>query len=251
MAISNNSTGLRPGVCTSTTRPTAPYEGQHIYETDTDFEYVWNGSAWVVNYVSAASPAFTGTPTAPTAAAGTNTTQLATTAFANTAGGLVYVGQVTAGSAVTTLQLNNVFSATYNAYKIIVSGGTATGTYSLTLQLINSAATVTTTAYSEVFIYSTYASSGVLTANTSNGSGFLRSAVCAASGAPMNGSFELLSPFVATPTQYYNAANPIGGNGGLSIGLQDSNTSFTGLKCTISGGSMTGTILTVYGYKLG
>ena len=81
MAISNNSTGLRPGVCTSTTRPTAPYEGQHIYETDTDIEYVWSGTAWVVNYVSAASPAFTGTPTAPTASAGTNTTQLATTAF--------------------------------------------------------------------------------------------------------------------------------------------------------------------------
>jgi hypothetical protein len=81
MAISNNNTGIRTGVCTSTTRPTAPYEGQHIYETDTDIEYVWNGSAWVVNYVSAASPAFTGTPTAPTATAGTNTTQLATTEF--------------------------------------------------------------------------------------------------------------------------------------------------------------------------
>ena len=47
MAISNNSTGLRPGVCTSTTRPTAPYEGQHIYETDTDLVYLWNGTAWV------------------------------------------------------------------------------------------------------------------------------------------------------------------------------------------------------------
>ena len=88
MAISNNSTGLRPGVCTSSTRPTAPYEGQHIYETDTDIEYVWSGSAWVVNYVSAASPAFTGTPTAPTASGGTNTTQLATTAFVTTADNL-------------------------------------------------------------------------------------------------------------------------------------------------------------------
>ena len=46
MAISNNSTGLRPGVCTSTTRPTAPYEGQMIYETDTDMLGVWNGSSW-------------------------------------------------------------------------------------------------------------------------------------------------------------------------------------------------------------
>lgn len=46
MAISNNSTGLRPGVCTSTTRPTAPYEGQMIYTTDLDTLEIWNGSAW-------------------------------------------------------------------------------------------------------------------------------------------------------------------------------------------------------------
>lgn len=79
MAISNNSRGMQPGVCTSTTRPTAPYEGQMIYETDTDKTLFWNASAWV--NVNSVSPAFTGTPTAPTAAAGTNSTQLATTEF--------------------------------------------------------------------------------------------------------------------------------------------------------------------------
>ena len=48
MGISNFSTsGLKPGVCTSTTRPTAPYEGMMIYETDTDKVLVWNGSAWL------------------------------------------------------------------------------------------------------------------------------------------------------------------------------------------------------------
>lgn len=47
MAISNNSTGLRPGVCTSSTRPSAPYEGQQIYETDTDLQYVYQGSQWI------------------------------------------------------------------------------------------------------------------------------------------------------------------------------------------------------------
>jgi hypothetical protein len=51
MAISNNSTGLRPGVCTSSTRPTAPYEGQMIYETDTDTVVVWNGTSW--RYIAA------------------------------------------------------------------------------------------------------------------------------------------------------------------------------------------------------
>jgi hypothetical protein len=79
MAISNNNVGIRPGVCTSTTRPTAPYEGQTIYETDTDKTLFWNGSAWV--NVNSVSPDFTGTPTAPQAAAGTNTTQIATTAW--------------------------------------------------------------------------------------------------------------------------------------------------------------------------
>ena len=40
-----------------------------------------------------ASPTFTGTPAAPTAATGTNTTQLTTTAFVNTAAGVHSIGQ--------------------------------------------------------------------------------------------------------------------------------------------------------------
>lgn len=44
----------RPGVCTSTTRPASPYEGQTIYETDTDMLAIWNGSAW--RYIAATTP---------------------------------------------------------------------------------------------------------------------------------------------------------------------------------------------------
>ena len=40
----------KPGVCTSSTRPATPYEGQQIYETDTDKVLVWNGSAWYANW---------------------------------------------------------------------------------------------------------------------------------------------------------------------------------------------------------
>ena len=47
MTVSNLSTGMRPGVCLSTSRPTVPYEGQMIYETDTDLVYLWNGTAWI------------------------------------------------------------------------------------------------------------------------------------------------------------------------------------------------------------
>jgi hypothetical protein len=52
MAISSNGgAGLKTGVCTSTTRPSGPYEGQMIYETDTDMIAVWNGTAW--RYIAA------------------------------------------------------------------------------------------------------------------------------------------------------------------------------------------------------
>ena len=50
MGISNTippSRLIQPGVCTSSTRPTSPFEGQAIYETDTDLMLIWNGTAWV------------------------------------------------------------------------------------------------------------------------------------------------------------------------------------------------------------
>ena len=46
MTISATTQGLRPGVCTSSNRPVTPFEGQMIYETDTDLTYVYGGSAW-------------------------------------------------------------------------------------------------------------------------------------------------------------------------------------------------------------
>jgi len=46
MSVSNLGRGAKPGVCTSTTRPTTPYTGQIIYETDTGYLRVWDGSAW-------------------------------------------------------------------------------------------------------------------------------------------------------------------------------------------------------------
>lgn len=38
---------VKPGVCTSSTRPASPYDGQVIYETDTDKIAVYDSTAWV------------------------------------------------------------------------------------------------------------------------------------------------------------------------------------------------------------
>ena len=40
--------GIKQGVCTSSTRPTNPFEGQVIYESDTNRTLVYDNAAWVV-----------------------------------------------------------------------------------------------------------------------------------------------------------------------------------------------------------
>jgi hypothetical protein len=59
---------VKPGVCTSSTRPASPYVGQCIYETDTLLAKVWTGSAWEdypAGKANTASPTFTGTVVLP------------------------------------------------------------------------------------------------------------------------------------------------------------------------------------------
>jgi hypothetical protein len=74
---------------------------------------VTSGNVTVGGTLSAASPAFTGTPTAPSAANGTNTTQIATTAFVNAA-------VVTATGTLGTM-------SSQNANAVAITGGTISG----------------------------------------------------------------------------------------------------------------------------
>ena len=238
MAISNNSTGLRPGVCTSTTRPTAPYEGQMIYETDTDKTLFWNGSAWV--NVNSVSPDFTGTPTAPTATAGTNTTQLANTEFANTAGGLVYIASSTVGTGVTTHAVSNCFSTTYDNYKITYAAGVGSNPVAISMQLGASV-----TGYYQSLQYVTY-STGLLSAGgVNNGSTWGYIGEASPSMTAIN--VDVHSPFLAKFSTMFGGYS--GTVGGTISGYHGVATSYTGFTLATAGNTMTGGTVTVYGYR--
>ena len=92
----------------------------------------------LVTKASLSSPAFTGTPTAPTAAAATNNTQIATTAYADNAASVAAAGVVS--SAPGTLDTLNELAAALGddanfsttvtnsiATKLPLAGGTLTG----------------------------------------------------------------------------------------------------------------------------
>jgi len=90
---SPNATGNgTANVTIAATPPTSPANGAlWLDNADTYRLYVWNGVQWVdasPSNVSFDSVTLTGTPTAPTAANGTSTAQLATTAFVQTATGI-------------------------------------------------------------------------------------------------------------------------------------------------------------------
>lgn len=246
MAISNNSTGLRPGVCTSTTRPTAPYEGQHIYETDTDIEYVWNGSAWVVNYVSAASPAFTGVPTAPTATAGTNTTQLATTAFANTAGGLVYVTSYSIGSGVSTFIVPSAFHSTYDNYLVRLDAVTFSAANDSIFAQLRTGTSTSATNYIYSLPYATYIG-GTSNAASTTGVSFNNIGRSLGAGDKASTEFRINQPYLAAKTTANGFV--IGSDlQGLFGGYHNSATSYDQLVVSVSG-TMTGGTCTIYGYR--
>lgn len=98
---------------------------------------VYNGAAWIMGpagygitrmLASKASPAFTGKPTAPTAAAGTNTTQIATTAFVTTAVANAVTGTASfQGTVNTGTDISGLTSYTKGMYWIVGTTGTYVG----------------------------------------------------------------------------------------------------------------------------
>ena len=100
--------------------------------------------------VLSTSPALTGVPTAPTAAGGTNTTQIATTAF------------------VTTVVNTLGTMATQNANAVAITGGTITGSYGLTAANATNAVTVTGATQNSITSIPNLATVGTISSGTWN-----------------------------------------------------------------------------------
>ena len=205
---------VKPGVCTSSTRPASPYDGQVIYETDTDRTLVWNGTGWVFLSTSRANPV-----------------------------GLDLVKTQTIGTAVSSITVSNAFNANYDSYKIMVTGGVGSTNGNFKFVLGS-----TTTGYYAVMprvIYSTGAQSILWNNNEIEWSIF---ATFSTSGISFNA--ELTNPFLPTNTFFVShcARADAGSTAWTGNGYLNSNISYTDFTLTTSTGTVTGGTISVYGY---
>lgn len=165
------------------------------------------------------------------------------TVFGLPASSLVLIKTQTIGTAVSSVNVTGAFSATYDNYKVIVSGGTATVATIMGLKL---GATATGYYYSNtMFRYNNSASS----TGSANVTSWERLGVSALTR--LSANFELQDPFNAklTTINYLYADPTTTGEGGVGAGFLNNTTSYTDFTLTPASGTYTGGTISVYGYK--
>jgi len=160
------------------------------------------------------------------------------------AAGLTLISTTTIGTTVTSVALTNVFSATYDNYRIVLSGGTASATSDGSFIL-----GATTSGYYTGFSYQAIGGGGSFT-STGVINGASSSTNFAYSSNGINGMIDLYQPFLTSRTNFFFTAQTMAtaGNRWQGGGFQDSATSFTGITfSTQSGHTLTGGTIKVYG----
>jgi hypothetical protein len=154
--------------------------------------------------------------------------------------GMELVVAQTIGSAVSSVTVTGAFSATYDAYKIIVTGGASSGATALRMTL-----GATATGYSGQLIYGTY-NNTTLSAGATNQTSWLYAGAGDTDSLSM--CAEVWNPFLSERT-YLFAANAESSNGGVFSGYLNNTTSYTAFTLTTGSGTITGGTVRVYGYK--
>lgn len=172
-------------------------------------------------------------------------TGIDTTSAGSNAAGLVFIKSQTIGSAVTSVTVTGAFSTTYDAYKIIVNGGVASGGMNFGFRMGTAA-----TGYYSGGAMADYASATITNNRDNNGTQW---SYCGYGNTnQLSLSIELNNPFLTKNTFFMASyAPPLGGAaGGTSNGFKDDTASYTSFTIlSQSAVTMTGGNIAVYGYR--
>ena len=159
---------------------------------------------------------------------------------------LVLVKSQTIGSAVSSVTVSDAFSATYDNYKIIVSGGVG----SVSIENLNMTLGATATGYFWARNGRTIAD--VDASGASGGGGGVSWRAGGSSTTTLSMSMELFNPFLADETLFnsYNMYVATNGTVFTTQGFLNNTTSYTAFTLATTGGAtMTGGTIRVYGYR--
>lgn len=160
--------------------------------------------------------------------------------------GLRLIKTQVVGSAVSSVQVTAAFSATYDNYKIVYTGGTSS-VISCDFRLTIGAATAN---YYGGLVYNRPNAATPAGISNNNNAFWQYGAGLASSNGTIS-SFELYAPFLSARTGIYSQVIDLSGAGGALgtfTGFHDSATSYSSFTLTPSGGTITGGTIYVYGY---
>lgn len=200
-------------------------EGMFCYLDDTNQLQSYNGSAWI------------------TITSSTNPLGLElVTGITCSSGGTAANGVVTIGNTVTSVVIGNAFSSTYDSYRIVLTGGTASTSSNQFSFNFNGAPS----AWYGNFIYANFASGTPLSVGYNNLAGVTHAA--SVSSGYSQAIMEIQSPFLTTPS-FFSSHFVDGSNAGRTQATNANSTSYTGFILTINTGTCTGGTVRVYGYR--
>jgi len=158
-------------------------------------------------------------------------------------GGLVYVKSQTVGAAVSSVTVSSAFDATYDNYRIIYTGGTASADCAIGLQLGASA----TGYYAGLARVDSTAAASFLA--NSNATSWAYAGMGSTDAATVD--IELFDPYNArfTRSKLSWMDTRTSNAWGQGTGVHRVATSYTAFTLTPSAGTLTGGTITVYGYR--
>jgi hypothetical protein len=159
--------------------------------------------------------------------------------------GLWLIQSVTVGSGASSVPVSDAFSAEFDQYKIVYTGGSCSAQGDLMLTLDS-----TITGYTHSVITTSWSNSpSLILAGTLNGSSWSRAGVAEPDSAYLN--VDIANPFLAKRTIVWGAF--VGSDstrvGGSFSGFLADTTSYTDFTITPSTGTLTGGTVRVYGYR--
>ena len=159
----------------------------------------------------------------------------------SSASGLTLISATTIGTTVSSVTVSSAFSATYDAYKIVVSGGVASG--NVQLQFLLGASTTT---YYNSLIYSTFATPTPQGLGNNNASSWDYVGYGTADYISFNA--DIVDPFAAKYTKLMNASYVANLDAGSTSGVHKTATSYSSFIIRPASGTITGGTIRVYGY---